>query len=895
MENSRKKSLPSNSSSLSRTGYSNYTLMLAVVWTIILIVAVVWDVYREERLTFSLVTQEARDHFNKDQAFRLWSTRHGGVYVPVDDRTPPNPYLDHIKERDIVTASGKHLTLMNPAYMLRQMMEEYTELYGTRGRITSTKPLNPDNAPDVWEKNALEQFEAGAKEVSEVTQIEGAPYLRLIRPMLTGPGCLKCHAHQGYQEGDIRGGVGVSVPLSPYVEKQMGEVKKSIISHLIIWGVGLLAIYTAFLWLGRQAAEQDLAEQALKESEEKYRLAMDATLDGLWDWDIKSGRVLYNKAWARILNMENVPPEYASWEQKIHPDEKHRVLDQLMKHIKGETNSWTAEHRLKTGDGQWKWVLGRGRVVELSEDGKPARMVGTMTDISERKKTEQALKESEERFKALHNASFGGIAIHDMGRIIDVNQGLAAITGFDMQELVGMDGLLLIAPDFRRMVMGHIRSGGEKPYEVMGIRKNGETYPLRLEARNIPFRGKPVRAVEFRDITDEKKAEAEHHKLLGQLTQARKMEAVGRLAGGVAHDFNNMLSIIIGNTEMALEDLEPGHQARGNLTEVQHAAERSADLTKQLLAFARKQTIDPKVLDLNRVIHEMINMLKRLIGEGIQLSWQPGDGLWSVKIDPTQIHQILVNLCINAKDAIRDIGCITIQSGNVCMDENSIQQNPDAAFGDFVFIRVQDNGCGMNQDTVSNLFEPFFTTKEVGKGSGLGLATVYGIVKQNEGFITVSSLPEKGTCFEIFLPRHIGGNACLPPLQINDRALHGTETVLLVEDETAILEMAAEMLKRLGYKVFSVSTPGQAIAAAVQSGAFIDLLITDVVMPEMNGRQLFEQLRENYPGIKSLFMSGYTADIIADHGVLEDGISFLHKPFTRQQLAEMVRAVLDRT
>ena len=411
-------------------------------------------------------------------------------------------------------------------------MDEYTELYGIRGRITSKTPLNPNNAPDAWELSALEQFERGTKEVSELTQIDGAPYLRLIRPMLTGPGCLKCHASQGYHEGDIRGGVGVSVPLWPYLENQSSEVKKSIISHIIIWGAGLLAIYTAFLWLNRQAEEQSLAEQALKESQETYRLAMDATLDGLWDWDIGSGKVVYSRAWAGILNMDAVVPEYASWETRIHPDEKEAVYASLIGHLKGETNSWTREHRLKTGDGQWKWVLGRGRVVEMDEDGQPIRMVGTMTDISERKKTEQALKESEERFKALHNASFGGIAIHDMGRIIDCNQGLAIITGFEIPELIGMDGFLFIAPDFRSLVMEHIRSGSEKPYEVMGIRKNGETYALRLEARNIPFRGRSVRATEFRDITDEKKAEAERHKLLEQLTQARKMEAVGRLAGG---------------------------------------------------------------------------------------------------------------------------------------------------------------------------------------------------------------------------------------------------------------------------------------------------------------------------------------------------------------------------
>jgi len=505
----------------------------------------------------------------------------------------------------------------------------------------------------------------------------------------------------------------------------------------------------------------------------------------------------------------------------------------------------------------------------------------------------QKLKESEDRFKALHNASFGGIAIHDKGIILECNNGMSEISGFAYNELIGMNGLDFISDDTRDLVTQNINAAYEKPYEAKGVRKNGEIFPVRLEGKNIPYKGKNVRVVEFRDLTENKRVEKEKEDLEGQLRQAQKMEAVGRLAGGVAHDFNNMLSVIIGYAGIALKEVDPSQSLYTKLEQIRKAAERSADLTRQLLAFARKQTVAPKVLDLNDSVAGMASMIQRLIGEDIDLTWIPGKMVWSVKVDPSQIDQILANLCVNARDAIVDTGKVIIKTKNVIIDEEYCTDHADCIPGEYVVLSVDDNGCGMNSETLENVFEPFFTTKKSGKGTGLGLATVYGVVKQNNGFINVFSKPDQGTRFEIYLPRHQTKTSDLPENELAQPAEYGHETILLVEDEPEILSMTTEMLEILGYTVMAAGAPGDAIRIAQEYAGEINLLLTDVVMPEMNGRDLAKNIVSFYPNIIRLFMSGYTANVIAHHGVLKEGMNFIQKPFSMEKLAAKVREALD--
>jgi len=396
----------------------------------------------------------------------------------------------------------------------------------------------------------------------------------------------------------------------------------------------------------------------------------------------------------------------------------------------------------------------------------------------------------------------------------------------------------------------------------------------------------------FRDITERKRAEAENTKLQDQLAHAQKMESIGRLAGGVAHDFNNMLGVILGYVELALEDIDPAQPLHHVLGEVQKAANRSAALTRQLLAFARKQTIAPKVLDVNETVTGLLKMLKRLVGENIKLDWRPDNNLWPVKIDPSQIDQILANLCVNARDAIADVGTIAIATANATVDATVCASHPDAVPGDYVQLTVCDDGCGMAAETLARIFEPYFTTKGLGRGTGLGLATVYGTVRQSNGFIHVGGELGKGTTFSIYFPRHLGLTAPAQPDAATASTRHGNATILVVEDETSLLNLATTVLERLGHTVLAAATPTEAIRLAEAHQGQLQLLITDVVMPDMNGRDLAKHISSNWPGIKCLFMSGYTDDLITHHGALDEGVAFIQKPFSARDLATKVHDVL---
>jgi CheY-like chemotaxis protein len=361
----------------------------------------------------------------------------------------------------------------------------------------------------------------------------------------------------------------------------------------------------------------------------------------------------------------------------------------------------------------------------------------------------------------------------------------------------------------------------------------------------------------------------------------------------VAHDFNNMLGVILGHSELAMKRLDASEPIYISLKSIHTAAERSADLTRQLLAFARKQTIAPKVLNLNQTIEGMVSMLTRLIGEDIDLAWRPGRNLGAIKMDPSQIDQILVNLCVNARDAIVDTGKVTIETNTVTFDAAYCAMHADFVPGEYVLLAVSDNGCGIDPETISHLFEPFFTTKDTGKGTGLGLATVYGIVKQNKGFINVYSELDQGTTFKVYLPLHA---TKIEPTELTGAAVpavHGHETILLVEDDSLHLEITKNMLETQGYIVFPAATPNEAIRIAGTQDGKIHLLITDVIMPEMNGRNLSRDMLSLYPKLKCLFMSGYTANVIAHHGVLDVGIHFVQKPFSMNDLAAKVREALD--
>ena len=488
----------------------------------------------------------------------------------------------------------------------------------------------------------------------------------------------------------------------------------------------------------------------------------------------------------------------------------------------------------------------------------------------------------------------GYLTLDRQGAIQQVNLTGARLLGVERSRLPNRRFSLFVADSERRAFSDFLRkvfaSQAQERCEV--TLPQGTSQPLLVQMAGVRSQDGQECRVVMVDLTERRRGEEERQALDAQLRQAQKMESVGRLAGGVAHDFNNALGVVLCRAELALKGLEPGDPLGRNLEAIREAALRSAHLTRQLLAFARKQAIEPRVLDLNEAAAGTLKMLRHLIGENINISWTPGVGLQPVKMDPVQVDQILANLLVNARDAIAGVGQIRVETRNVVLNQPRASRW-GCVPGDYLLLSVADNGCGMEKDVLPQVFEPFFTTKPVGQGTGLGLATVYGIVKQNAGYIEVASAPGEGTTFELYLPSFAG------QASEGDRATGAVEpavrgeTVLLVEDTPAMLAVEAEMLAELGYTVLSAGRPSQALALALAHPGTIHLLMTDVVMPEMNGRDLAERLRAARPQIRTLFVSGYTADIIGENGVLDEGMHFLQKPFARRDLASAVRRVIE--
>ncbi len=524
-------------------------------------------------------------------------------------------------------------------------------------------------------------------------------------------------------------------------------------------------------------------------------------------------------------------------------------------------------------------------------------------DQEARLKAEKALQESEQNYREIFNSINEAILIHDSatGRILDVNEPMLRMFGYSRKiEMLNrtISELSLNEPPYTQKeaeaYIQKVLTEGLAVFEWHARKKNGTLFWIEMSLRNSRIGGEGRILNVSRDITDRKQAELEKTRLEEQLRQAQKIESVGRLAGGVAHDFNNMLSVIIGHTEMVLDQLKPGDPYHSNLQEILKAAQRSADLTRQLLAFARKQSISPKLLDLNEIISSMQTMLQRLIGEHIQLVWKPGNNLGFVKIDPTQIHQILANLVVNARDAISEQGTITIETSLPFFDPNTSSSNHHSISHKYILLTVHDTGIGMNRETMENIFDPFFTTKGVGEGTGLGLATVYGIMEQNQGFIQVSSQPGAGSTFYLYFPRHDSNDIESPPDPTSSNPKKGTETILLVEDEEMIMRMGKDILEKGGYRVLPAHGPTEALELVSHYPDEIHLLITDVVMPEMNGKELKERIDTIKPGIQCLFMSGYPSDIITHRGIIDDGIHFIQKPFTSEEFFTIIRKVLEK-
>jgi PAS domain S-box-containing protein len=575
------------------------------------------------------------------------------------------------------------------------------------------------------------------------------------------------------------------------------------------------------------------------------------------------------------------------------PGDVAKSMDMINKLMRREIDHYTIEKRYisKNGEDIPALVYVKGR---YSRDGQYEGTTASNLDITERKHAEALLMENEEKYRTLFNNSEVAMfrSRPDGSAILEVNQKFLDLVGKSREQVVGKPSTIFWEDLEEREEMLHRLMAGERVSEfevkLVHAKKGVRTCITSLKL----YKDQELLEGSIIDITGQKQAEQEKAKMQAQLLQAQKMESVGQLAGGVAHDFNNMLGVILGHTDLAMDEIDQDHPIYNDLLEIKGAADRSASIVRQLLAFARKQMVTPKVIDLNVAVEEMMKMLRRLIGEDIDLIWKPGPHLWKVKIDPSQVDQLLANLCVNARDAISHTGSILVETENLVADDDFINDT-QVASGEYVLLKVRDSGSGIPKTLLSHIFEPFFTTKGVGKGTGLGLSTVYGIVKQNNGFIHVESDEETGTSFLIFLPRHASQTPDTDSRKTASLAEGGNETILLVEDEPAIMKMTSTMLERLGYTVMPANRPNAAVKMAEEHKRHIDLLMTDVIMPEMNGKDLANEILKMHPEAKCLFMSGYTADTIGQQVILENGFFFIQKPFAKRDIAAKIREVLN--
>jgi two-component system cell cycle sensor histidine kinase/response regulator CckA len=653
------------------------------------------------------------------------------------------------------------------------------------------------------------------------------------------------------------------------------------------------------LTMMRRITKRKQTERSLRESAERFRLIAETIDEVFWISDVENERMIYvSPAYERVwgYSRKSLYQNQKSFRDAIHPKDRERAVATLRMEKTGQP--FEHEYRIVRPDGSIRHIWDRGFPVP-DETGRVKRYVGVAQDVTAWRSAEQALKESKDYLNQIINCIGDPIFVKDRHhRHVLVNEAMCAWTGKRREELLGktahelfskveMDPLLQ-----QEKLVFETGRGCITEDEVTDSQGNKHTL-MTKESLLLDEKGNKQIVGVVRDITELKRAEKEREKLQERLRQSQKMEAVGMLAGGVAHDFNNLLSVIKGYTELLLEDLAPDDPKRMDLERIEEAGQQATSLISQLLAFGRKQMLNPIMLNVDDAIAEMSTMLHRLIGEDIELVCTTRSAPGLVCADQGQIQQIIMNLVVNARDAMPQGGKITIETANVDLDEDYVRRHAGASAGPYIMLAISDSGVGMDAETQARIFEPFFTTKEKGKGTGLGLSTVYGIVNQSNGFIWVYSEPGKGTTFKIYLPRVQGEAAKLSADAKVEPDLRGTETVLVVEDESAVRALAVRILRERGYTVIEAPNGREALRIAREYAGEIDLVLTDVVMPEMNGKVLVSQIEAARPGIRTLFVSGYADNAIVHHGILESNVAFLQKPFTGNALASKIREVIN--
>lgn len=862
--------------------------LIIIFWTVLIVGLAGFALYDDERTIIRDAENMARNYYRLNLFYRAWGARMGGVYVPAAKVTP-NPYLN-VPHRDVTTDDGQKLTLVNPAYMTRMVFEDILAASPDPiiNRLVSIKPLNPQNAPDAWERENLEAFARGERtERSEVTTINGKPYLRLISQFVTDQPCLKCHAHQGYKEGDIRGGITISVPLAQ--QYLLGKTTKynTVSRYLLIWFIGM----TGFMLMARR---QHYFEQHLLESEQKFRTVCDWTQD--WEyWVDPSGFMRYVSPSCHMMT-GYTPDEYLADKDLVirivHPEDRPAFNEHLCITLEsGGTDDQLIEFRIVTRSGETRWIQHVCRHVLIDGENLGRRV--SNRDITGKKEAEARLEESVRQYHTITGTSPDAFWVVDAGgKLLDVNDQCCVMYGYSRAELLSMSLQDIEVDERPQEIADHIRQIIAKGHECFETRhrcKDGRIIDVVVSTSFIP---ETQQFLAFnKDITAQKLAELDRQKMERTLQQTQKLESLGVLAGGIAHDFNNILTGIIGNAELALMRLKPESPVLDNLQRIETAAARAADLAKQMLAYSGRGKFVVEQIDLNFLVEEMGHMLDVSISKKAVMRYNLTKPLPTVNVDTTQIRQIIMNLVINASEAIGDrSGVIAISTGCLQCTEAYLQEfwlTDRVPEGLYVSLEVADTGCGMDKETLARIFDPFFTTKFTGRG--LGMAAVLGIVRGHKGAIKVYSEPGKGSSFKVLLP------AGEKPVELfNGKTAsdnwQGTGTVLLVDDEETVRAIGSEMLRELGFEVVTANDGRDAVELYKQRND-ISLVILDLTMPHMDGEQCFRELRQLEPRVKVILSSGFSEFEVSQKFAGKGLAGFVQKPYKLSVLREALKNV----
>jgi len=643
-----------------------------------------------------------------------------------------------------------------------------------------------------------------------------------------------------------------------------------------------------------EIAERQKTEDALRKSEQRYALAIAGANDGIWDRDLETGEVHFSPRWKSILGYEDheLANDFGEWMNRIHGDDFQRVMNALNGYLEGRLPVYEIEFRLRAKDGSYRWIHSRGACLR-DEQGRPRRIAGSHTDITYRKQMEEAIRNSEKKYRKIFEESKDVIFIFDADtRLVDISPSAQELFGYTREELFTLDiagDIYCRREDRERFLRALFADGFVKNMELELKRRDGERLLVHISA-SVLRDGKEA-VTGYMGIVHNM---TEHKKLETQLLQAQKMESIGLLAGGIAHDFNNLLTAICGYGENIRENISGcNHLLQTSVEQVMRAADRARELTQKLLAVSRKQMINPRPVLVNELIADMNRLIVRIIGEDIELVTTPSRKDLTVMADRCQLEQVLINLAANARDAMPNGGRLHIETGCALLGKKQGRGAVCDIRGPHAFIRVTDTGTGMDETTRQKIFEPFFTTKDVGKGTGLGLSISYGIIRQHNGVIDVESEPGKGTTFTIHLPLiGIDPEAKAPaPAAVSGA---GSETILVAEDDELVRNFLRDTLRRAGYSIITASDGEEALNRFRLASRAIPLVISDVVMPRKNGKQIFEEIRSLSPDVKFIFISGYTADVIIQKGIFDSGVDFVTKPFTKSDILGKIREVLDR-